>query len=80
MSLQIYNSETVLRKDQISKKTPTPKCRLFLKIDQKRYLVAGEYLPEGPHTSLWPNITWNNNNTWFKYLEKLGITWIAPFF
>ena len=34
--------------DQISKKIPNPKCRLFLKIDQKRYLAAGAYLSEAP--------------------------------
>jgi hypothetical protein len=27
--------------DQISIKTPNPKCRLFLKIDQQRYLAVG---------------------------------------
>jgi hypothetical protein len=32
--------------DQISIKTPNSKCRLFLKIDQSRYLAAGFYLPE----------------------------------
>jgi hypothetical protein len=32
--------------DQIS--TPNPKCRLFLKIDQYRYLAAGVYLSEVP--------------------------------
>jgi hypothetical protein len=30
--------------DQISLKTPNPNCRLFLKIDQYRYLAAGIYL------------------------------------
>jgi hypothetical protein len=34
--------------DQISIKTPNPKCRLFLKIDQKRYLAAGFYLAPDP--------------------------------
>ena len=34
--------------DQISLKTPNPKCRLFLKIDQERYLAAGVYLSEAP--------------------------------
>jgi hypothetical protein len=32
--------------DQI--KTPNPKCRLFLKIYQYRYLAAGEYLSDAP--------------------------------
>jgi hypothetical protein len=32
--------------DQISIKTPNPKCRLFLKIDKYRYLVAGVCLSE----------------------------------
>jgi hypothetical protein len=32
--------------DQISIKTPKPKCRLFFKIDQERYLAAGLYLSE----------------------------------
>jgi hypothetical protein len=32
--------------DQISIKTPNPKCRLFLKVDQ--YLAAGVYLSEAP--------------------------------
>jgi hypothetical protein len=32
--------------DQISIKTPNPKRRLFLNIDQKRYLAAGIYLSE----------------------------------
>ncbi len=35
-------------KEQISLKTPNPKCRLFLKIDQQRYLAAGVYLSEAP--------------------------------
>jgi hypothetical protein len=30
--------------DQISKKTPNPKCRVFLKIDHYRNLPAGVYL------------------------------------
>jgi hypothetical protein len=34
--------------DQISLKTPNPKCRLFLKIHQERYLAAGVYLSEAP--------------------------------
>ncbi len=34
--------------DQISIKTPNPKCRLFLKIDQLGYLAAGVYLSEVP--------------------------------
>jgi hypothetical protein len=34
--------------DQISIKASNPKCRLFLKIDQQRYLAAGVYLPEAP--------------------------------
>jgi hypothetical protein len=34
--------------DQIFIKTPNPKCRLFLKIDQYRYLAAGVYLSEAP--------------------------------
>jgi hypothetical protein len=36
--------------DQISKKTPNPKCRLFLKIDQYRYLAAGFYLSLCPRS------------------------------
>jgi hypothetical protein len=36
----------ILPMDQISIKTPNPKCRLFLKIDQERYLAAGVYLSE----------------------------------
>jgi hypothetical protein len=35
--------------DQISIKTPNPKCQLFLKIDQQRYLAAGVYLSEAPY-------------------------------
>ncbi len=35
--------------DQISIKTPNPKCRLFYKIVQYRYLAAGVYLPEAPN-------------------------------
>jgi len=35
--------------DQKSKKTPNPKCRLFLKIDQYWYLAAGVYLSEAPY-------------------------------
>ncbi len=34
--------------DQISTKSPNTKCRLFLKIDQLRYLAAGVYLSEAP--------------------------------
>ena len=34
--------------DQISIKTPNPKCRLFLKIDQKRCLAAGVNMSEAP--------------------------------
>jgi hypothetical protein len=34
--------------DQVSIKTPHPNCRLFLKIDQLRYLAAGVYLSEAP--------------------------------
>jgi hypothetical protein len=34
--------------DQISIKTPNPKCRRFLKIDQKRYLAAGVNMSEDP--------------------------------
>ncbi len=34
--------------DQISKKTPNPKCPLFLKNDQYRYLAASVYLSEAP--------------------------------
>jgi hypothetical protein len=32
--------------DQITKKTPNPKCRLFFKIDLQRDLAAGVYLSE----------------------------------
>ncbi len=35
--------------DQISLKTPNPKCRLFLTIDQKRYLAAGVNMSEVPY-------------------------------
>ena len=28
--------------------TPNPKCRIFLKVDQKRYLAEGVYLSEAP--------------------------------
>ena len=34
--------------DQIALLTANPKCRLFLKIYQKRYLAAGVYLSEAP--------------------------------
>jgi hypothetical protein len=34
--------------DQISVKKPNPKCRLFLKVDQYRYLAAGVYLSKAP--------------------------------
>jgi hypothetical protein len=34
--------------DQICIKTPNPKCRLFLKMYQQRYLAAGVYLSEAP--------------------------------
>jgi hypothetical protein len=34
--------------DQITIKTPNPKCRLFLKIDLLRDLAAGVYLSEAP--------------------------------
>jgi hypothetical protein len=40
--------------DQISLKTPNPKCRLFLKIYQQRYLAAGVYLSEAPDPPLPP--------------------------
>jgi hypothetical protein len=39
------------RMDQISIKTPNPKCWLFLKIFQQRYLAAGVYLSEAPDPS-----------------------------
>ena len=49
---QVYTTASVvlinLGMDQISIKAPNPKCRLFLKIDQKRYLAAGGYLSEAP--------------------------------
>jgi hypothetical protein len=32
--------------DQISIKTPNPKCRIFFKIDQQSYLAAGFHLSE----------------------------------
>ncbi len=35
--------------DQISKKTPNPKCRLFKKIDLLWYLAAGVYLSDAPY-------------------------------
>jgi hypothetical protein len=34
--------------DQISIQTANPTCRLFLKIDQYKYLAAGVYLSEAP--------------------------------
>jgi hypothetical protein len=34
--------------DQISIKTPNPKCQIFLKIDQEGFLAAGVYLSEAP--------------------------------
>jgi hypothetical protein len=34
--------------ENIPIKTPNPKCRLFLQIDQYRYLAAGVYLSEAP--------------------------------
>ncbi len=34
--------------DQITKKTPNPKCRLFLKILPAKDLAAGVYLSEAP--------------------------------
>jgi hypothetical protein len=38
----------VLAMDQITIKTPNPKCRLFLKIDLERELAAGVYVSEAP--------------------------------
>jgi hypothetical protein len=35
--------------DQISIKTPNPKCRLFFKIYLYSYLAAGVYLSEAPY-------------------------------
>ncbi len=40
------NSTVWSTMDQVSIKTPNPKCRLFLKIYQQRYLAAGVYLSE----------------------------------
>jgi hypothetical protein len=42
----------LLPMDQISIKTPKPKCRLVVKIDQYRYLAAGVYLSEAPDPPL----------------------------
>jgi hypothetical protein len=44
----VVHLHTVHSMDQISIKTPNPKCRLFLKIYQERYLAAGVYLSEAP--------------------------------
>ncbi len=43
-----WSKNNVLLMDQITIKTPNPKCRLFLKIDLKRDLAAGVYLSEAP--------------------------------
>ncbi len=44
-----YNASGIFsHMDQISIKTPNPKCRLFLKTLQSRYLAAGVYLSEAP--------------------------------
>jgi hypothetical protein len=40
--------------DQISMKTPSTKFRLFLKIDQLRYLAAGVYLSESQNPPMIP--------------------------
>ncbi len=52
----------------VSIKTPNLKCRLFLKIDHWRYLVAGVYLSEAPpllgfysnfvDSEVWSNTQW----------------------
>jgi hypothetical protein len=44
--LNVHKKRRATSMDQISKKTPNPKCRLFLKIDL--YLAAGVYLSEAP--------------------------------
>jgi hypothetical protein len=43
-----FRQVRMIAMDQISIKTPNPKCRLFLKIDQERYLAVGVYLSETP--------------------------------
>ncbi len=44
-----YNTSGIFsHMDQISIKTPNPKCRLFLKFYQLRYLAAGVNLSEAP--------------------------------
>jgi hypothetical protein len=40
--------------EQISVKTPNPKCQLFLKIYQWRYLAAGVHLSEAPAPPMTP--------------------------
>ncbi len=48
------DSLSVYIMDQISIKTPNPKCRLFLKFDQERYLAPGVYLSKAPDPLLPP--------------------------
>jgi hypothetical protein len=40
--------KNILGQNIYTVKTPNPKCRLFLKIYQSRYLAAGVYLSEAP--------------------------------
>ncbi len=48
----MHLSCTLQGMEQISIKTPNPKCRIFLKIDLYRYLAAGVYLSEPSIPSL----------------------------
>ncbi len=50
----MHTGKTAVLKDQISIKTPNPKCRLFLKIYQERYLAAVVYLSEAPFPPMTP--------------------------
>jgi hypothetical protein len=61
----------VVTMDQISKETPNPKCQLFLKIDQKRYLAEGVYLSEA-HDPLPPCYTLNEYMYPCTYSHKEG--------
>jgi hypothetical protein len=65
--------------DQISMKTPNPKCRLFLKIDQYRCLAAGVYLSEALYT-LPPSYTVTHYSENLDVgSHKLPLTFLAPF-
>jgi hypothetical protein len=44
--ITVVAQQILLPMDQIPIKTPNPKCRLFLKIDQKKVLGVGCYLSE----------------------------------